>query len=63
MPNPIEHRPTSLAQEVRRADPQWNRDSKVSPEYEFSSGKRFERRNAKFLPYLPDEELEDDQLA
>lgn len=50
----VRHRPTTLSAEVRKADPDWDRENRVSPEYEFSSGRKFERRNSEFLPYQPD---------
>lgn len=52
----VRHRPTTLEREVRRADPDWDRESRVSPEYEFANGRKFERRDADFLPYVPEEE-------
>lgn len=50
----VRHRPTTLLQKVREADPDYDRDSRVSTEYEFANGRKFERRNADFRPYDPD---------
>ena len=43
-------RTINYTQEVRKADPNWDVDSRKSPEYEFSR-RKFERLNKNFLPY------------
>lgn len=50
----ITHRHFDLQSEVRKADPNWDRESRRSPEYEFSA-RRFWRINKNFAQYAEEE--------
>jgi hypothetical protein len=52
----VRHRPTTLLAKVRAADPDYDRNARISVEYEFSNGRKFERRNDEFRPYTDAED-------
>lgn len=55
MPNDqIRHRTLDLLSEVRKADPKYDYESRVSPSYEFSS-RTFSQRDKNFGPYAAEE--------
>lgn len=52
----VRHRPTTLLAQVRKADANFDREARISPEYEFANGRKFERRNSEFRPYTDAED-------
>lgn len=49
------HVKSDLLREVRKADPDWDKDSRKTVAYRFSNGRTFEEKTDEWGPYTPDE--------
>lgn len=50
---PVRVTNSNLLREVRKADPEWDRDSRIDIVYRFSDGRIFEERTDTSGPYAP----------
>ena len=53
IPRTAQHYKTDILREVRRADPDYDRESRVTAAYRFSNGRIFEEKMDAWGPYTP----------